>query len=522
MHRLSPPLYIKALYIVGPMAALLLALQIELHHLKTAFYESSALAVQQIQARVSSFELALEGFANFLSVSPDISDQQIRAYTQGVRKLYPELYMFEVARRIADSQREDFEASMRAKGYDSFAIHGFDYEGNRQVTQVSERPYYYPIRFIEPETTATVDVLGLDLGSTSTLLSETLTRSLITSRPIASRPFELIEGGKGYVIYRPVKNTAFKPQDFAMLVIRAGDLIPAWLLQHREHAISLSYQQAIPTPHKQTLIEPASGEREGFIKTALTTYQHRATIDSDSQPFELVLERSVHWSDLNPFWFTLVTLSGSLISFYWAKTASRSYNQKAAARKKHEELYQQAHFDALTGLPNINLFYDRGEQAIHRAHRNHGKVGICYLDLDQFKRINDTWGHRTGDEVLKEIANRLAGCLRDEDSAARIHGDEFVILLPDISDKPALDRVAEKILSEFIRPFNAGEQEIDISSSIGTAIYPDDADDLESLLNISDQMMYAHKRSEINADSHSHPFDPATRVYNDKVANSGG
>lgn len=128
------------------------------------------------------------------------------------------------------------------------------------------------------------------------------------------------------------------------------------------------------------------------------------------------------------------------------------------------------------------------------ADRSNGKIGICYLDINKFKLINDSLGHQIGDRALIEIAARLKMALRAEDTAARIHGDEFVILLPELEDNHALRQVAVKILAIFDRPFAIAEPALLIGGSIGSALYPDDADDLEALLRISDERMYTHKQ----------------------------
>jgi diguanylate cyclase (GGDEF)-like protein len=162
-----------------------------------------------------------------------------------------------------------------------------------------------------------------------------------------------------------------------------------------------------------------------------------------------------------------------------------------------EKLYQQAHFDALTGLPNRMLLEDRLEQEISHALRANEYVAILFLDLDRFKNVNDSLGHEFGDMLLKIIAKRLAKCLRQEDTVARLGGDEFIVLVRGLaSSNKALattSSIAEKIISEITRPLLLEEHDIRMTTSIGIAICPTDGKDKETLLSNADSAMYHAK-----------------------------
>jgi len=162
-------------------------------------------------------------------------------------------------------------------------------------------------------------------------------------------------------------------------------------------------------------------------------------------------------------------------------------------RKLAEERIQQlAHYDVLTGLPNRVLFSDRLEQSIINAQRNQSKVALLFLDLDRFKQINDTLGHDIGDELLKMVAQRLMNCVREQDTLSRQGGDEFIAILPD-ADITGAELVAAKMLNAIIQPYMINKHELRISSSIGIAVYPDQAQDAESLIKYADVAMYQAK-----------------------------
>ncbi len=157
-------------------------------------------------------------------------------------------------------------------------------------------------------------------------------------------------------------------------------------------------------------------------------------------------------------------------------------------------LFDLANNDALTGLPNRRLLEDRMLQAFNAADRAQHLVGIFFLDLDRFKPVNDMHGHFVGDQLLKSVANRLIKLQRTEDTIARIGGDEFVVLLPKLKSEHQAMVIAEKILSELARPFSIEDHELQLSVSIGIAVYPKHLGTPHQLIKYADDAMYAAKR----------------------------
>jgi diguanylate cyclase (GGDEF)-like protein/PAS domain S-box-containing protein len=165
-------------------------------------------------------------------------------------------------------------------------------------------------------------------------------------------------------------------------------------------------------------------------------------------------------------------------------------------RAAHMELLeQQALYDFLTGLPNRMLLKDRLDQAIRSAGREDAALALLVMDLDGFKDINDTFGHQFGDVLLKEFGLRLRTVLRTADTVARLGGDEFAVLLPNAGSAGAAALMAEKILAALEKPFLIEGQSLEVSASIGVALYPQDGDDWTTLLRCADVAMYAAKQS---------------------------
>jgi diguanylate cyclase (GGDEF)-like protein/PAS domain S-box-containing protein len=168
-------------------------------------------------------------------------------------------------------------------------------------------------------------------------------------------------------------------------------------------------------------------------------------------------------------------------------------------KAQEEQLRRLAHHDSLTGLPNRALFFDRLTQAIAHARRERCYVAVMFLDLDHFKAVNDRFGHDIGDRLLCGIAGRLSACVRHSDTVARLAGDEFTVILPDLTDPEAAGRIADKMLAGLTEPFDLSGQRITVTASIGIAIHPRDAADAEALLARADQAAYAAKRQGRNA-----------------------
>jgi len=162
-------------------------------------------------------------------------------------------------------------------------------------------------------------------------------------------------------------------------------------------------------------------------------------------------------------------------------------------KEAQDRLEYTAHHDALTGLPNRVLFRDRLEQALAVSRRNSGGVALLFVDLDRFKVINDTLGHEAGDLLLQEVARRLVGCMREEDTVARMGGDEFVVIQKGIVQPEDAALLATRMLAEINRPFSLSGHEIMTSLSIGISLYPQDGEDVSALLKNADAALYRAK-----------------------------
>ena len=163
-------------------------------------------------------------------------------------------------------------------------------------------------------------------------------------------------------------------------------------------------------------------------------------------------------------------------------------------RENKERLINLASFDSLTGLPNRAVFHDRLEHALHKVHRDSGTLAVFFLDLDHFKHINDSLGHKAGDHLLCEVAKRLKASVREGDTVARLGGDEFTVILEDVRSAQYVAKIAEKILAAISETYVIDTTEVSISPSIGISLYPSDGRDVDILLRNADAAMYHAKQ----------------------------
>jgi len=179
------------------------------------------------------------------------------------------------------------------------------------------------------------------------------------------------------------------------------------------------------------------------------------------------------------------------------KKAFTSVVRDITLRKQQEQrIFHMAHHDSLTDLPNRLLLEDRLDEALKRAQRHGYMLALAYIDLNDFKPVNDTHGHAAGDEVLKATARRIPKCLRKTDTVARVGGDEFVAVLEELHSHTDLHAIAENLLKVLREPvIIEKEKSVSISGSIGIAVYPDDATEIEALMHCADEAMYAVKEA---------------------------
>jgi diguanylate cyclase (GGDEF)-like protein/PAS domain S-box-containing protein len=214
------------------------------------------------------------------------------------------------------------------------------------------------------------------------------------------------------------------------------------------------------------------------------------------------LQKDGHWSGeivdkrkdgaLYPVWLSINAVydsKGDVQS--WVAQFSDITEKKDA----EQQIWRQANFDQLTGLPNRRMFLDRLGEDIKKSRRSGLPMALLFLDLDHFKLVNDSLGHDMGDLLLQQAADRLRECVRESDTIARLGGDEFTLILNNLTDSGRVGAIAQKILWRLAEPFTLGNEQAYVSGSVGITLYPADATDAEGLLKNADQAMYGSKKA---------------------------
>lgn len=259
--------------------------------------------------------------------------------------------------------------------------------------------------------------------------------------------------------------------------------------------------------------------------TDLFSIEHNAHFfpDDMQQP----LAKTGHWQgmiqmrqksgELCPQWLMIDTIYDEQRN---VKLRICMFSRITDQKRAEATIWQQANFDALTGLPNRSMFHDRLEHEIQKAKRAGQRLALMFIDLDQFKEVNDTLGHDIGDILLKQVAGRLSACIRQIDTVARIGGDEFTVIMGELADIDSVERVARNILHTLAEPFRLEGDTLHISGSIGITLFPEDATDADILLKNADQAMYAAKTHGRNQFSYfmprmQHAAQARMRIAND-------
>lgn len=213
-------------------------------------------------------------------------------------------------------------------------------------------------------------------------------------------------------------------------------------------------------------------------------------LDAETNRVALAASRSARKAhEVARFWMYLLSGAALMLGLLVA-TIVFTYSSRISRERE-----QLATNDALTGLPNRMLFMDRLEQSLVRAQRHGTLVGVMFIDLDRFKRVNDTLGHAGGDQLIREVAKRLRAMARGEDIVARLGGDEFVVVISDVAEIKPILQVVEKMLAVMAAPYHVAGREIFCSCSIGISVYPNDSALSADLLKHADTAMYHAKQS---------------------------
>jgi len=484
-------LLLGASYFLLLLSFVAISISLDLRHERERFAETTHDIHRHLEALTSRSLIALQGFAALVQVEGHEDREKISAYVGYVRLNQPYIKALGIVREVPREALDAVIAEQKRAGFADFQPRTFSFEGSREWRPVGDQPDFYLLTFVEPMQAESLDLLGLDLGATP-VLREAMKKSLTTQGPVASKPFGLVQGDMGVMLIRPVQRTG--EQLFALIICRMSSLFPVAIPDQDSLSVGVHYDGRATGHDTVWLIRRASEAQPRFASRLFPTLSATRPVGGPEQLFMLKIDKRLDWRIVN--WDMLVSILAIGLMLLPLLLAYAKAHHRSELRRLDEgnKLFLMANFDALTGLPNRQLFLNRLEQALAVAQRQGLRLAVLYLDLDGFKNVNDYYGHAVGDKVLQWAARIFLRCVREMDTVARLGGDEFVILLQDVAGQASGEFVARKIKTAFLQHSSEGSKLLpSIGVSIGVAVYPDDGKSAMELLRAADQAMYLEK-----------------------------
>jgi diguanylate cyclase len=474
-----------------------------IHTAEASFNQKSSEYFLRLQDRIHDTDTMLEGVATLLRAMGNADQKQVQLYVRQILARYPHVSALKITHAVAKPRLEAFIQRQRKILSPSFQVKSFANQAAGNSEPGNDKPVYYPIVLVEPIRPESETTLGLDL-ETVPFLRHAMFETVKHQTGISSYPFLLNEGNPGYAMFHSIlrdvngastEEKATSTPYSVHLVINAGKLVGKDIFDSSDGFQVFIHHKDFQAQDAKGQIYYAPGKSRSAIENMLfPLFAYEKTVPLTSSPFTLSVKKQMGWDDVEKqtFFILMILLAGSLAILVWHL---RKHQKSHAIQSQHEQLlWDMANHDCLTGLPNRRGILHQVEQTKSRAARHSEKFGIMFLDLNDFKSINDLYGHETGDQLLQLIAKKLLASIRVEDCAARFGGDEFVVLIDGIDNQKKLDTVAAKIAGNVAAKFTINQQPITAGVSIGTAIFPDDGTSISELFEIADKKMYEHKR----------------------------
>jgi len=454
--------------------------------------------------KMVSSETILKGFSALFSAVGNTEPNKVSSYVNQVIKSNPHIFALEIIQKITKDQLSTFIAKKRSQGIENFSVKSFSYDTDRKWYALKEKAFYYPIIFMEPMPSGSENVLGLDMGSIP-FLQQAMTESIQRRISIASHPFRLVEGNLAYVVFHPISPASQHDTPATLntqnnlvvnMVIDIAHLVSPTKSPPFNGQTTLIYHKEFdPNDANGQLLSMSNNIRSIFETTIFPAFTYKKSLSTMEEPFVLMVNRQVGWSDLSIGLLSLMTFLALLSSLIIIAYLKSTQQNRILQIENQKELWMLANYDHLTELPNRRLLLDRLNQMLTRATRKNTTVTVMFLDINDFKKANDTYGHDVGDQLLKFVAETLQAAMRANDTVARMSGDEFIILIEDIENPKDLGAVRQKIEQKLSTGYQINNKQVPVQVSTGTAIFPDDGDNPETLIKQADIAMYANKKT---------------------------
>lgn len=477
--------------IVFTILSLMLSLFLEYQRLNDDFKINVSDVNRLFTQQVSSIETILISLAGLHHASDNLNQAELSSFSEQMLKAYPFVDAIIGMEKVEKNTVTQFEQRMNKQGYINLQL--------KKNAKVNNK-FYLPINFVEPMTPMSASMLGIDLYSqpnkksiiTQAIKTGDITASSINQDLNFKKPAMLIFKALYLGRYPPGTVVERSAMLYGLVALKIN-------IQHFMHFLALenyNLEGNIENLYPAASLNNKQSSMQFRVSFSHFVFNERFRIYG--QDYQLNLKRDINLSMINPrtillYWLIAMFLYTLLVRVLLKRQASE------------DEIRYLAYFDSLTTLPNRASFKERLDLLLHETQEHNTTGAILFMDIDEFKRINDTLGHDVGDELLKQVSTRLTQQMRQNDAinrgsiiesknfVTRLGGDEFTLLLTDIKDEKSAGLVANRILEHISQPFNLKHHEVYVTSSIGIALFPRDGDNVEQLLKHADIAMYHAK-----------------------------
>ena len=481
----------------------LLLLKSETQRRETYFSEYVQNISGVVRNQLDTNEAVLSGFSAFLQAVDQSDTEATARYAAVVLSAYPHIYMLEAARAVPVAEQSAFEDLLRRTWRPDFKLKDFPSLTHQPAQPQAFLNETWPVLFMYPVLPESSSIYGVRL-ETVAYLSYALARTHSSQKPVVSPVFSMYEGGSAYILMQSVSRPeqeqgSARPNFFgstmvSLLLIKTGALLDA-----------VNDANVDPLVHIAAVLKTAAGSESDVFSTQvqqagvldrlfLPQLNDRVELLNSSQPMTLIFERQLRFGDVltEEMLMILSVLAGALVLM--PMVLIRHFRSIEKAEVEHERATWLATHDVLTQLPNRYLFAERFTQAFSDWEENGTPFAMLLIDLDHFKEINDQHGHDVGDQVLRAVARRMLQATRACDTVARYGGDEFVMLISNLSDPESAESQASRLFDTIAQTVVTSAGELSVSCSVGVSLCPVHGQSLDALLKAADQAMYGVKQ----------------------------
>lgn len=482
-------------WVVLCLIALLAVVNLNLRDAEISFTERGEDYVDKLNRSMVSSETVLKGFSALFVAIGDTKPEQVSVYVKSVIDTNDQIFALEIIQKVSKKHLQDFLMSRRLSGSPNFTLKSFSYDDERKWVPVPDKPFYYPVIYMESLRSSSEEIIGLDVASVP-FLESAVHQAMALGRPVASHPFRLIQGNLAYVVFCPIKS---EENMLVNMVIDANKLErPGENLMRDGFSATVYHSDFSANDPKGHLFSVSGHARTALEAAIFPLFRHEKSLATMGEPFSILMTRQAGWTDLSLKLIGLMALL-SMVSTTILYIYLRSVQRGRLEYIQHQNLlWKLANQDGLTGIPNRMLMLDRLDQALAISERSGEYGAVIFMDIDDFKKLNDTKGHDAGDLLLIEVAKRIKHCIRDVDTVARLGGDEFIVILNELGMNSAeahaaAEQVADKIRETVEQPCRLQLFDYQVTVSIGITLFKGNEKTINQLLKSADNAMYQQK-----------------------------